>query len=94
MAHKGKNTHYNSGNFYGIKALARGPDFHANFGRNQALDFSIGPRWGFQRTDSARFYTLFTIGPIYYFDATGAQGIFPLTLELNLGLNRRAVKKM
>jgi hypothetical protein len=91
MSAKGKNIEFNSGNFWGVKLLTRGREFKSNFIRNHPVDFSIGPRWGAQ-SSKKRMYLLFSTGPIYYFDPSGAQGIFPITLDLNIGYNWKSAR--
>jgi hypothetical protein len=50
---KGKNIQQNTGNFYSVRFLARGPSI-AEFSefrlRQASFDFMISPTWGLQRT--------------------------------------------
>ncbi|TVP53275.1 MAG: DUF3575 domain-containing protein [Mongoliibacter sp.] len=85
----GKTTDQNNGNFIAARLLYTGPDISqiSSFDRFNNNSFAIGPTWGLQRTYGKRFNLLFSAGPIYYFDLKGNGNIFPLNLELNLGVN-------
>jgi hypothetical protein len=83
---KGKNIESNSGNFWGLRMLTRGEAFASNFSRTSNYDFAFSPVWGLQRK-YGKINVLFDIGPIYYFDLKGNDGIFPIIFEFSLGYN-------
>lgn len=85
----GKRTDRNNGNFIAARMLYTGPGISqiSSFDRFDNNSFAVGPTWGLQRTYGNRFNLLFSTGPIYYFDTKGNGNIFPLNLELNLGIN-------
>jgi len=84
---KGKNTIGNSGNYFSLRLLTRGPSIEENVYRTSDFDFAIGPTWGIQRRYGKRFHLLFDIGAQYYFDTEGNGGILPITAQLNLGID-------
>lgn len=90
-ASKGKNICCNSGNFWGLRVLARGEAIKSNFIRTSDYDFSIEPTWGLQRS-FGKMNLLFDLGVNYYFDAKGNSGFSPM-LELNIGYNIDFKKK-
>lgn len=83
---KGKNIESNSGNFWGLRMLSRGEALASNFTRTSDYDFAFSPVWGLQRK-YGKINVLFDIGPIYYFDLKGNDGIFPIIFEFSLGYN-------
>lgn len=84
-ASKGKTVAGNSGNYWGARLQANFKAIHTDgLIRYADTDFAWGPRWGIQRT-FRKLYLLFDLGPVYYFDTEGNHGLFPLTLQLNLG---------
>lgn len=83
---QGKNTQYNSGNYFGARFLVRGPEIYSSFTRTDNFDFSFGPIWGLQRA-YGKMHLQFDVGPMYYFDAKGNSGIFPVMIDLNFGFN-------
>lgn len=84
---KGKNTEYNSGNFWGIRLLSNLKGLYAyNIGGYDNIDFEVGPVWGIQRA-YGKFHLLFSTGMVYYFDTRGNGGFFPITVQLNIGYN-------
>lgn len=85
-AEKMKTTIGNSSNFISARVLTRGESFAENFDRTSKVDFAFGPTWGVQRR-YGRFHLLFDVGPIYYTDFKGNSNIFPLMIQLNLGLD-------
>lgn len=54
--------------------------------RKPRSDYAIGPNWGIQRTLGC-FHLLFDLGPVYYFDTKGNNGIYPIMLQLNMGFD-------
>jgi|SRR5690554_13152 len=85
---KHKNVDYNSGDFVGLKVIGRGVEVGQSntLKRTDNVDFSVGPTWGVQRS-FRRIHLLFNAGPVYYFDARGNSGFYPIMLELNIGYN-------
>ncbi len=83
---QGKNTQYNSGNYFGARFLVRGPEIYSSFTRTDNFDYSFGPNWGLQRA-FGKTHLQFDVGPMYYFDSNGNSGIFPLMIDLNFGYN-------
>jgi hypothetical protein len=45
----------------------------------------VGFTWGFKRAYE-KWTLLGIVGPMYYFDRTNTDGIFPVNFEVNLGL--------
>lgn len=83
---KGKDVRGNSGSYLGGRFLFRGPELYAPFTRTDAVDFSIGPVWGLQRT-FGKFYIQGDIGPLYYFDTKGNQGVHFFNLDIVFGIS-------
>ena len=83
---KQKRTKNNSGNFLSIRFLSRGNTIKSNFERTSNWDYSVGATWGMQRS-YGQINLLFDIGPYYYFDGKGNNGVFPLLFQLNIGYN-------
>ncbi len=83
---KGKTIKHNSGNYVSARFLARGKSLESNISRTSESDFAFGPTWGIQRS-KGQFHFLFDMGPIFYFDGIGNQGIFPIFLQVNLGID-------
>ncbi len=82
---KGKSVVANAGTYWGVRLLSHFKEIHAeNIIRYATTDFALGPRWGLQRT-FGQLHVLFDAGPVYYFDISGNQGFFPLSLQLNIG---------
>ena len=82
-----KNIAYNSGNYFGIRFMIRGPELYSRFDRKGSIDFSYGPAWGLQRA-LGRAHIQLTLGPVYYFDTHGNSGFSLLMLDLNFGYIR------
>lgn len=85
-ATKLKSIEGNSANFVAFRGLYTGQRIAGNVYYNENYAISVGPTWGFQRK-KANFNTLFSIGPVYYFDLTGTGNWLPLFFELNLGFH-------
>lgn len=83
---RGKNAGYNSGDYFGVRFLIRGPELYSRYPRSGNLDFSYGPIWGIQRALGKLHFHL-ALGPMYYFDTYGNSGFSPLYLDINLGIN-------
>ncbi len=84
---KNKNLDYNSGNYWGVRLLTNFKEFESrNLLRKDDISFVLGPIWGIQRAYGKKHF-LFELGPVYYFDASGNGGFFPLTLDLKFGFN-------
>lgn len=83
---KQKNVHHNTGDFVGLKFNSRGNSIGSGLIRTDTYDFSIGPTWGIQR-NYGNMNLLFNLGPVYYFDTKGNQGLYPIMLEFNFGFN-------
>ena len=81
---KNKSIEYNTGDFLGIKFIARGKNYDNGIVRTGNIDFAIGPTWGMQRVFK-KISFLFDIGPQYYFDTKGNSGFYPIMFELNIG---------
>lgn len=77
-----------SGNFLALRYLYYGPRIAGNVRTDQNYSMAVGPTWGIKR-HYGKWTFLTSVGPIYYFDLTGAGGIFPLNFELNLGYRIR-----
>jgi hypothetical protein len=45
---------------------------------------AVGFTWGFKRAYE-KWTLLGSVGPIYYFDRTDTDGIFPVNFKVNLG---------
>ena len=73
----------NSAHFISLKGLYRGKDIASNFTRTANNDYSISFNWGLQNVKNNTYYS-FDIGPLYYTDFKGHDGIF-LNLEFNIG---------
>lgn len=82
-----KRTEGNSGNFWSIRFISKGPSLAENISRTSDFDFAIGPTWGLQRRYSKNFHLLFDIGPQYYFDTVGNGNFWPLMIQLDLGFD-------
>lgn len=86
-AFKDRNLAYNAGNYWGARLLTHFKELKAhNIYRKDDTSFAFGPTWGIQRS-YGKVHFLFDLGPIYYFDTKGNSGIFPIMLQLNVGLN-------
>ncbi|SEG50916.1 hypothetical protein SAMN03080598_04268, partial [Algoriphagus boritolerans DSM 17298 = JCM 18970] len=81
-----KSIEGNSANFLALRGLYTGQRIAGNVYYNENYAISIGPTWGFQRKKE-NFNTLFSIGPVYYFDLTGTSNWLPIFFELNLGFH-------
>jgi hypothetical protein len=84
---KNKTTENNSGNFVSLRFITRGNSIAENVSRTSDFDFAIGPTWGIQRKYGKNFHLLLDIGPQYYFDTNGNGNIWPIMLQLNLGID-------
>lgn len=84
---KGKSITNNSGNFIAARILVRGNSIASNFDRTSDVDFAFGPTWGIQRKYGKNFHLLFDVGPIYYMDTEGKGNLFPVMIQINLGLD-------
>lgn len=84
---KDKTIENNSGNFISLRLLTRGQSISDNEVRSSNLDFAIQHTWGIQRKYGENFHLLFDLGYMYYFDTKGNGRFFPLTFQINLGLN-------
>lgn len=84
---KGKNINNNSANFVSLRVLAKGKSLADNVTRKSDNDVAVGPSWGLQRVYGKNFHLLFDIGPVFYFDAEGNSGFFPINVQLNLGFD-------
>lgn len=82
-----KSTENNSGNFFSLRFITRGPSIADNVIRSSDFDFAIGPTWGIQRKLGKNFHLLFDLGPQYYFDTEGNGNFWPLMLQINLGFD-------
>ena len=83
---KGKSAANNSGNFVSIRNVTFFNSISSNFETYANLNFAVGPTWGFQRS-SSKLHFLFDVGPQFYFDTKGHSGIWPVMIQINLGLN-------
>lgn len=85
---KNKIIKNNSADFFSLRFLTRGNAISTNIDRTSDFDFAICPTWGMQRNFGNNFYFMFDIGgPLYYFDTKGNGNIFPIMLQVNLGIN-------
>ena len=84
---KGKETTNNSGNFISLRFITRGPSLAENVDRTSDIDFAFGPTWGIQRKLNKNLHLLFDIGPQYYFDTEGNGNIWPIMIQINLGID-------
>ena len=84
---KGKQTANNSGNFISLRFITRGPSLASNVDRTSDIDFAFGPTWGLQRKLNNNLHLLFDIGPQYYFDTEGNGNIWPIMVQINLGID-------
>lgn len=95
---KNKRSEYNSGNFFSLRFLTRGPSF-AEFNefriRRAHYDFMLSPTWGFQRSISW-FYYMIEVGPQFHIDVKGnigttfdSQYLYALFLlpQIKVGIN-------
>lgn len=73
-----------SGKFVALRYLFYGPRIAGNVRTNENYSMAVGPTWGFKRAYE-KWTLLGSVGPIYYFDLTGSDGIFPINFEINLG---------
>jgi hypothetical protein len=88
-ASKGKNTDYNSGNYWGLRLLTNFKEFESkNILRKDDMSFEFGPTCGIQRA-YGKMHLLFDVGSVYYFDTKGNNGFFPIMLQLNVGFNMK-----
>lgn len=83
----GKSTKGNSANFISFRFISRGPSIAENVNRTSDFDFAFGPTWGLQRRYGKRFHFLLDMGPQYYFDTEGNGFIWPLMVQINLGID-------
>ena len=81
-----KSVEGNSANFVAFRGLYTGRRIAGNVYYNENYAISVGPTWGFQRKKE-NFNTVFSIGPVYYFDLTGTSNWLPIFFELNLGFH-------
>lgn len=86
-ADKNLQVEHNSGNFISFRLFTRGKSLAENVIRTSDFDFAVGPTWGIQRKYGENFHLLFDVGPQYYFDTLGNGNIWPLMLQLNLGID-------
>lgn len=77
----------NSGNFVAARFFIRGPEITNNFTRISDYEFAVGPTWGLRRQWGEMVHFSVEIGPLYYFDLNGNDGVFPLAPHLQLGIN-------
>ena len=80
-----KSLDNNAGNFFSLRVISKGQSIAENVTRTDDFDFAIGPTWGIQR-QIGKLHFLFDVGPQFYLDTKGNNGIFPLMMQLNLGL--------
>jgi hypothetical protein len=80
VAEKGRK----SKKFVALRYLFYGPRIAGNVRTNENYSMAVGPTWGFKR-GYEKWTLLGSVGPIYYFDLTGTDGIFPINFEINLG---------
>lgn len=78
----------NSRKFVAMRYLFYGPRIAGNVRANENYSMAVGPTWGFKRAYE-KWTLLGSVGPIYYFDLTGTDGIFPINFEINLGYRLR-----
>lgn len=71
-------------NFIALRYLFYGSRLAGNVRTDQNYSMDIGPTWGMKR-EYGRWTALFSVGPAYYFDLTGAGGFLPIALEFNFG---------
>lgn len=76
----------NSANFVALRGLYTGARISGNVYYNENYAIAVGPTWGIQRKKD-NFNTLFSIGPVYYFDLTGTGNWLPFYIELNFGFH-------
>ena len=86
-ANKNKSTDNNSANFFSLRLLTRGKSIAENVNRTSDFDFAVGPTWGIQRKYGKNLHLLFDLGPQYYFDTEGNGNIWPLMIQINVGLD-------
>ena len=82
-----KSTENNSGNFISLRLISRGPSITENVNRTSDFDIAIGPTWGIQRRLNKNLHLLFDIGPQYYLDTKGNGNIWPIMIQINLGVD-------
>lgn len=73
-----------SAKFVALRYLFYGPRIAGNVRTNENYSMAVGPTWGFKRSYE-KGTLLGSVGPIYYFDLTGSDGIVPFNFEINLG---------
>ena len=83
----GRETANNSGNFFSLRFVSRGPSLAENVDRTSDIDFAFGPTWGIQRKLNKNLHLLFDVGPQYYFDTEGNGNIWPIMVQINLGID-------
>ena len=84
---KGRETAHNSGNFISLRLITRGPSLAENVDRTSEIDFAFGPTWGIQRKLNENLHLLFDLGPQYYIDTEGNGNIWPVMIQINLGID-------
>ena len=84
---KGKNTKYNSGNYFGVRFISKFEELSiGDNDRESDIDFSISPTWGIRRS-LGKVHTMLELRPTCYIDTNGNVDFFPVILHLKLGLN-------
>ncbi|MHA7129542.1 hypothetical protein [Algoriphagus namhaensis] len=83
-AEKRKSVEKRGSNFIGLRYLYYGPRIAGNVMPDENYSMAVGPTWGLKR-QYGLWTLLFSAGPAYYFDLTGAGGFLPLALEVNFG---------
>ena len=84
---KNRSVEKNSGNFISARTIVRGHSIADNVYRTSDFDLAFGPTWGIQRSYGETLHLLFDIGPQYYMDTEGNWNIFPIMLQLNIGID-------
>ncbi len=80
VAEKGRK----SKKFVALRYLFYGPRIAGNVRTNENYSMAVGPTWGFKRAYE-KWTLLGSVGPVYYFDLAGSDGILPIDFEINLG---------
>lgn len=70
--------------FVALRYLFYGPRIAGNVRTNENYSMAVGPTWGFKRAYE-KWTLLGSVGPVYYFDLAGSDGILPIDFEINLG---------
>tara|TARA_R110000823_G_scaffold221496_1_gene349999 strand:+ start:111 stop:497 length:387 start_codon:yes stop_codon:yes gene_type:complete len=80
----GKNTNFNSGNFFGLSTFYDGKKIAGNVDPEVNQLIALGPIWGIQRSNG-KFSIKGSVGPIVYGDFKGEVDFYPINFNVNFG---------